>query len=259
MYPFQYQRPNSLSQLQHLIREDDNAKLIAGGMTLLPAMKHRLAMPSQLIDIGRMNEFTGISKETNFLTIGAVTKHYEVAANALIKSHIPGLSNLANLIGDAQVRARGTLGGSLANNDPSADYPAAALALNAQIITDQRSISAEEFFQGLYTTCLEPNEIITAVKMMIPQKSVYKKLKQTASGYALVGVFVAAYPENTFHVAVTGVGNGVFRWTQAEIAMQNHHPIPNLHHEQLIEDIHATGRYRAHMTKVLLEEALKSL
>ena len=256
MYPFHYLRPKSLSEAQQQIRLDSDSKFIAGGMTILPAMKHRLANPSHLIDIGHLPELSSIAIKDGRLVIGAATKHREVGNNPLVASNISGLAQLAQLIGDPQVRARGTLGGSLANNDPSADYPAAALALNAQIVTDERIIPAKDFFQGLYTTCLNDGEMIQEVQFQIPLQSTYLKLKQAASGYALVGVFVAQFGPDQFSIAVTGVGDGVFRWTDAEFALSKRKALPPLQHDQLIEDIHASGKYRAHMTKVLLEKAL---
>jgi carbon-monoxide dehydrogenase medium subunit len=259
MYPFHYLRPTSVPEAQEQILLDSEAKFIAGGMTLLPAMKHRLANPSHLIDIGHLPELDCIEKREAYLVIGAGTKHMTVARDPLVKSNIAGLAELAILIGDPQVRARGTLGGSLANNDPSADYPAAALALNANIVTDQRTIAVKDFFQGLYTTCLKEGELMKEVHFQIPLQSTYVKLKQAASGYALAGVFVAQYGSNEFNVAVTGVGNGVFRWTDAESALSTNKAIPVLNHDQLMEDIHASGKYRAHMTKVLLEKALTQL
>ena len=256
MYTFNYLRPTSIPEAQHQVRLDSESKFIAGGMTLLPAMKHRLANPSHLIDIGQLTELNHIETKDGRLVIGAGTKHREVGSNPLVASSILGLAQLAELIGDPQVRARGTLGGSLANNDPSADYPAAALALQANIVTDERVIAAKDFFQGLYTTCLNDGEMIKEVQFRIPLQSTYLKLKQAASGYALVGVFVAKFGPNDFSIAVTGVGDGVFRWTDAEFALSNKKPLPPLKHDKLIEDIHASGKYRAHMTKVLLEQAL---
>ncbi|SMC40951.1 FAD binding domain-containing protein [Polynucleobacter kasalickyi] len=256
MYPFNYLRPKSILEAQQQVRLDSESKFIAGGMTLLPAMKHRLANPSHLIDIGQLQELNAIASKDGRLVIGATTKHREVSNHPLVSSSILGLAQLANLIGDPQVRARGTLGGSLANNDPSADYPAAALALNANIVTDERIIPAKDFFLGLYTTCLNDGEMIQEVQFQIPLQSTYVKLKQAASGYALVGVFVAQFGPDDFSIAVTGVGDGVFRWTDAEFALRKKKALPPLQHDQLIEDIHASGKYRAHMTKVLLEKAL---
>lgn len=256
MYPFNYLRPKTIPEAQQQVRLDSESKFIAGGMTLLPAMKHRLANPSHLIDIGHLQELSAIEKKEGRLVIGAGTKHREVGSHPLVAENILGLAQLAQLIGDPQVRARGTLGGSLANNDPSADYPAAALALNANIVTDERVIPAKDFFQGLYTTCLHEGEMIQEVQFQIPLQSTYLKLKQAASGYALVGVFVAQFGPDEFSIAVTGVGDGVFRWTDAEIALNKKRGLPPLQHNQLIDDIHASGKYRAHMTKVLLEKAL---
>ena len=256
MYSFQYQRPPSTASAISLIKQDQDAKYLAGGMTLLPAMKHRLAQPSQLIDIGQISDLNFIRQSDGYLCIGATTQHAQVASSALVQQLIPGLAKLAQLIGDPQVRARGTLGGSLANNDPAADYPAAVLALNGQMITNQRTIAAADFFQGLYTTCLNDGELIGEIRLQIPQQSTYVKLKQAASGYALVGVFVASYGPSEIQIAVTGVGNGVFRWDDAEKALQQQQAIPALVHEDVIEDIHASAKYRAHMTRVLLEQAL---
>ena len=217
MYSFTYERPTTLSDAQRLIGAGGQA--LAGGQTLLASMKQRLASPEQLVDLGRIAELQGVCQDGQSLVIGAMTRHADVAANALVRQHIPALAALAGQIGDKQIRAMGTLGGSVANNDPAACYPSAVLALEATVHTTQRKIAAADFFQGLYSTALEAGELITAISFPIPAKAVYLKFQQPASRFALVGVFVAQ-TSGGVRVAVTGAASGgVFRHAELEAAL----------------------------------------
>ena len=236
--------------------EPGEAAYIAGGHTLIPAMKSRLRMPDALVDLTGLG-LSGIAAENGRLWIGATTLHADVAAGALA---IPGLAGLAALIGDAQVRNRGTLGGSLANNDPAADYPAAALALHAIIETDRGSHAADDFFQGMFATALADGEIITRVGFAIPQASAYAKFRHPASRYAMVGVYVARHATG-WRVAVTGAGPGAFRWAEAEAALNAGTDTARvmLAADDLNSDIHASAEYRAHLCGVMFKQALAAL
>ena len=210
MYAFEYHRPHTLSgALADLEKQD--AKALAGGMTLLPTMKQRLAAPSALVELKDVPELSGLAREGDTLVVGAMTRHVDVARSPVVQAAIPALATLAGGIGDPHVRNRGTIGGSLANNDPAADYPAAVLALGATVVTSKRRIAADDYFTGLFETALEPGELITSVIFPIPQKAAYMKFANPASRYALVGVFVAKTAGGV-RVAVTGAGeHGVFR------------------------------------------------
>lgn len=261
MYDFAYHKPASVADAVKLLANDPEAKAIAGGQTFIPVLKQRLNKPSAVIDLAGLG-LAGISVSGNTLTIGATTTHATVARSAEVKKAIPGLAMLASWIGDNQVRHRGTIGGSLANNDPSACYPAAALALGATIKTNKRAIKADDFFQGMFTTALEPDEIITAVEFPLPvEKSAYEKFRQPASRYAMVGVFVAKGPAGV-RVAVTGAGQGgVFRVAEMEAALaKSWSPdaiaaivIPS---EGLNSDIHGSAAYRAHLITVMAKRAV---
>ncbi|WP_310476272.1 FAD binding domain-containing protein [Sandarakinorhabdus sp.] len=235
---------------------DGEAVFIAGGHTLIPAMKSRLRMPDALVDLSGLG-LSGLSVDGGHLWIGAMTTHADVAANA---TAIPGLAALAAGIGDAQVRNRGTIGGSLANNDPAADYPAAALALDAVIETDRGSHAADDFFQGMFSTTLADGEIITRVGFALPQQSSYAKFRHPASRYAMVGVYVARHTSG-WRAAVTGAGPGVFRWTDAEAALNAGTDTAGLvlAADDLNSDIHASADYRAHLCGVMLKQALATL
>ena len=215
MHSFSYVKVKSLKEAGELLAANAEAKLLAGGMTLIPTLKARLAQPSHLIDIGGIAELAGIDVKDGKLSIGAGTKHAEVARSVVVKKGIPALAYLASLIGDPQVRNRGTIGGSLANNDPAADYPSAALALNATIVTNKREIAADDFFQGMFATALDAGEVITRVLFPVPAKAAYEKFPHPASGYAMAGAFVVQNAKGV-RVAITGAGPGVFRWTEAE-------------------------------------------
>src|SRR5260370_10985499 len=191
MYNFEYQKPRSVADAAKAIGSADVGKLLAGGMTLIPTLKQRLAKPSELIDVGSIPELRGIKRDGNAIVIGAMTKHVEVADSDVVKGAIPALAHLAELIGDPQVRNRGTLGGSIANNDPAADYPAAVVGLGATVVTNKRKIAAEAFFKGMFETALAPDEIITAVSFPIPEKAGYEKFTNPASPYAIFGALVA--------------------------------------------------------------------
>src|SRR5262245_7033359 len=219
MYTFEYHRAQSVSDAAKLLASRPDAKLLAGGHTLIPTMKLRLASPKALVDLSHVAELKGIEKKGNALVIGAMTTHAEVADSPIVKSSIPGLAALAGGIGDPHVRHRGTIGGSVANNDPSADYPAALLALSATIGTNSREINADAFFTGLFSTTLQDGEIITRISFPVPTKFAYAKFANPASRYALVGVAVAQ-TGGTARVAVTGAGNdGVFRHTAMETVL----------------------------------------
>src|SRR3954454_12967810 len=220
MYEFKYHRPATVRQAANLLIKNEDAKLIAGGHTLIPVMKQRLASPPHLIDLSHIEGLGGIEMKGRSLAIGATAKHAEVAASPIVGEAIPALAELAGMIGDPAVRHKGTIGGSLANNDPTADYPAACMALGATILTNKRRLKAEEFFQGLFTTALEADEIITRVMFPVPKRAAYIKFRTQASRYALVGVFAAKRPADV-RVAVTGAGSsGVFRRTAFEEALK---------------------------------------
>jgi aerobic carbon-monoxide dehydrogenase medium subunit len=220
MYEFKYHRPGTVRQAANLLVKNEDAKVIAGGHTLIPVMKQRLASPPHLVDLSHIEGLNTIEMKGRSLVIGATAKHAEVASSAIVGEAIPALASLASQIGDPAVRHKGTIGGSLANNDPTADYPAAVLALGATIVTNKRRLKAEEYFQGLFSTALEADEIITKVMFPLPKKAAYIKFRNQASRYALVGVFVARRPSDV-RVAVTGAGSdGVFRVEAFEEALK---------------------------------------
>jgi carbon-monoxide dehydrogenase medium subunit len=260
MYAFEYRRPETLSAAVGDLANPD-AKVLAGGMTLLPTMKQRLASPAALIDLKNVHELAGIAREGDDLVIGAMARHADVAGSNVVQAAIPALASLAGLIGDAHVRNMGTIGGSLANNDPSADYPAAALALGATIVTNRRRIPAQDFFTGLFETALEAGELITQVSFPIPQRAAYMKFRNPASRYALVGVFVAKTAGGV-RVAVTGAGSsGVFRAEEFEAALNaNFSPAAlegvSMDASGLNSDMHADADYRAHLIGVMAKRAV---
>jgi len=260
MHNFNYQRPGSVADAVKALGGAGDGKIIAGGMTLVPTLKQRLAAPSDLIDLGGIAELKGIKAEGDGLTIGAMTKHVEVATSSLVKSTIPALAHLAEMIGDRQVRNRGTIGGSLANNDPAADYPAAVLALEATIRTNKREIAADAYFKGLFDTALEEGEIITAVHFPKPEKAAYQKFAQPASRFALIGVFVAK-TKSGVRVAVTGGGNGVFRAKDIEAALTANFTAQaakavKVNPADLNGDLHGTPEYRAALISTLAARAV---
>jgi len=259
MYAFTVERPTSLAQALSLLEAGGQA--FAGGQTLLASMKQRLLSPEQLVDLSGLSELQGIQHVGDSWVVGAFTRHHEVAAHAGLRAALPGLAALAGGIGDAQVRAMGTLGGSVANNDPAACYPSALLALGATVHTDRRQIAAEDFFQGMYATALEPGEVITAVAFPSATRSAYAKFKQPASRFALVGVFVAQTAAGV-RVAVTGAGNGVFRHAGLEAALSQcfaPESVANvaIDASELNADLHASADYRAHLIKVQTQRAVQ--
>jgi len=259
MYNFGYQKPKSVADAVKALG-DSEAKLVAGGMTLVPTLKQRLAKPSTLVDLGGIAELRGIRKEGNAIVIGAMTKHVEVANSAEVKGAIPALAELAAHIGDPAVRNRGTIGGSISNSDPAADYPAAVVALNATITTTKRKIAADDFFKGLFETALAPDEIVTSVSFPVPEKAAYMKFPNPASRYAIVGVFVAR-TGNNIRVGVTGAGPCAFRWKDAEAALAKSWTADALKSlavkaDGLNSDIHASSEYRAHLVGVMARRAV---
>jgi carbon-monoxide dehydrogenase medium subunit len=261
MYDFTFHKPSSVADAVKLLAADPDARPISGGMTLLPALKLRLSKPTALVDLSGIAELRGVKREGNTIVIGALTKHYEVATSAEVKAAIPALAWMASTIGDTQVRNRGTMGGSVANNDPSADYPAALLALGATIQTDKRKISADDFFQGMFATALDTGEIVTAIHIPIPEKAGYAKMKNPASRYSMAGVFVAKGPAGV-RVAVNGAGaGGAFRATEMEKALAATWSADavagiRLDAGMMNGDIHGSAEYRAHLVTVMAKRAV---
>ena len=264
MYETNYHRPKDVAEAAKLFSAGDDARYLAGGMTLLPTMKQRLAAPSDVIDVRRLPELKGITVTGDAVTIGAATSHAEVNASAEVKQAIPALAYLAGLIGDPAVRHMGTIGGSIANNDPAADYPAAAMALNATIKTDKRTIAAEDFFTGLFETALEPGELIVSVSFPIPAKAGYAKFENPASRYAMAGVFVAKLKDGAVRAGVTGAhGDGVFRANGIEQALSGSWSPEALEGvtvsaDGMLSDIHGSAAYRANLVKVMAKRAVEA-
>ncbi len=261
MYAFSPHRPKTLRQAGNLLAKQEEAKLLAGGHTLIPTMKLRLAGPKHLIDLSQIEGLSGIEVTSRAVIIGAMTPHAEVATSAVVREAIPALAGLVEKIGDPAVRHRGTIGGSVANNDPNADYPAAVLGLGATVITNKRRIHADEFFKGLFETALAPDEIITKVQFPKVNKAGYVKFPNPASRYALVGVFVSKRGSE-IRVAVTGAGsNGVFRVTTFEEALKKRFAPKSLEGlsvpvDGMASDIHGSAEYRAHLIGVLARRAV---
>lgn len=260
MYEFIYHRPDSVEQAAQMFADADDAMFIAGGQTIVPVMKQRLAMPSDVIDLGRIESLTGIALAKGVLTIGAMTTHAEIAASDKVRKAIPALAHLAGEIGDPAVRNRGTIGGSTANNDPAADYPAALVALGATIHTASREIPADDFFTGLFETALDEGEVIVKITIPIPEKAAYVKFPQPASRFALVGVFVAKTGEGV-RCAVIGAGPCVFRATEMEKALEKDFSAAALDNISISDDgfssdIHASAAYRASLVKTLARRAV---
>ncbi len=260
MYNFNYHQAKSVDDAAKLVTAASEGKLMAGGMTLLPTLKLRLAKPSDVVDLGKIADLKGIKKDGNAIVIGAMTRHADVANSDIVKSAIPALAHLASHIGDPAVRNRGTIGGSVANNDPAADYPSAVLALGATVITNKRKIAADDFFKGMFETALADGEILTAVSFPVPEKAAYMKFPNPASRYAIVGVFVAKTGANA-RVAVTGAGSVVFRQKDMEAALAKNFSadaIKNVAQKQdgLNSDIHASAEYRAHLVGVMARRAV---
>jgi aerobic carbon-monoxide dehydrogenase medium subunit len=261
MYEFTYHRAASVADAAAKVAANPDAKLLAGGQTLIAAMKLRLAAPPELVDLGGVAELKGICIDGANLVVGAMTRHAEVAASSDVVQRIPALARLATGIGDPMVRNMGTIGGSLATSDPAADYPAAALGLGATIRTNQRSIAADDFFLGMYETALQPGELIVDVRFPVPQRAGYVKFSNPASRYAIVGVFVSQGPAGT-RVAVTGAGPSVFRVPDMEQALSKRFAADAVANvriaaEPLNSDLHASAEYRAHLVTVLTRRAVE--
>jgi len=260
MYEFNYHKPASLDEVANLLSANEEAKIVAGGMTLIPTLKLRLAKPSDLVDLAAITSLRGITDAGDAIVIGAMTRHAEVERSPVVKQGIPALAALAHMIGDPAVRNRGTIGGSISNNDPAADYPAALVALGATVHTTKRQIAADNFFTGIFETALEPSEIVTSVRFPKPQTACYQKFKNPASRYAIVGVFVARTGGGV-RVAVTGAGPVVFRVPEMEAALARSFTpeaikeitIPD---SGLNSDIHASAEYRAHLVGVMSRRAV---
>jgi carbon-monoxide dehydrogenase medium subunit len=261
MYNFTYHRPTGLRQAGNMLTKLEDAKILAGGQTLIPTMKQRLASPANLIDIGRLDDLAGIELKGRSIVIGAMTRHADVASSSVVHENLPALADLAEQIGDPHVRHMGTIGGSVANNDPNADYPAACLGLGATIVTTKRRIKADEFFTGLFETPLEQDEIIRSVMFPLVKKAAYMKFPNPASRYALVGVFVSKRGSE-IRVAVTGAGaSGVFRVAAFEEALKKRFSPKSLEGLSvpatgLSSDIHGSAEYRAHLIGVMARRAV---
>ena len=267
MHAFEYHRPASSKDAVSLGAQKSEGRYLAGGQSLVQAMKLRLSSPSDLIDLGSLKELTGIRTSATTVEIGAMARHAEVAGSADVKKTLPALASLAGQIGDRQVRHMGTMGGSLANNDPAADYPAAVLGLGATINTNKRKIEADKFFKGLYETALEPGELIVSVSFPVPKRAAYVKFKNPASRFALVGVFVADFGtgggKNAARVAVTGAGPSVFRQAEMEKALSAKFTPDavagiKVSPSGLNNDLHASPEYRAHLVTVMARRAVEA-
>lgn len=260
MYDFGYHQPSSLSEADAALNSASDPLVMAGGQTLIPTLKFRLARASDVVDLCGIDELKGIREEGNAVVIGAMTTHCEVAESDLVASRIPALASLAGGIGDPQVRHRGTIGGSIANNDPAADYPAGCLGLGATIRTSKRQIAADDFFGDTFDTALEDGEIVTAISFPLPEKAAYAKFPNPASRYAIVGVMVAKTGAGV-RVAVTGAGHGVFRDEAIELVLSESFSVDavdasGVDEEDLNSDIHASAEYRKHLIGVMAKRAV---
>ena len=262
MHAFEYHRAASTKEALDLISKGDEARFLAGGQSLVQAMKLRLSSPSDLIDLGTIKDLAGIKATKDGVEIGAMTRHADVAASSSIQKTIPALASLAGIIGDRQVRHMGTIGGSLANNDPAADYPAAVLGLGATITTNKRKIEADKFFKGLYETALAPGELITSISFPAPKRAAYMKFKNPASRFAIVGVFVADFGGKA-RVGVTGAGPSAFRQAEMEKALSAKFAPDavasiKVKPDGLNNDLHASPEYRAHLITVMAKRAVEA-
>jgi carbon-monoxide dehydrogenase medium subunit len=260
MYEFSYHKAYSVADAVDAMNQADDGKFVAGGQTMLPTMKHRLASPTVIIDLGSIKELSGISVSGDSVTIGAMTTHAEVAASAEVQALIPALAQLAGNIGDPAVRNRGTLGGSIANNDPAADYPAAVIALGATVKTSKREIAGDDFFTGMFETALAEDELITAVSFPKAAAAAYMKFNNPASRYAIVGVFVAR-TDGGVRVGVTGATPCAHRGLKLEAALADNFSAAAVDAvevpvEKMNADIHASADYRAHLVKVMTRRAV---
>lgn len=263
MYDFNYHKPDSVDEAIQLFRGAQDGVYLAGGHTLLPSMKQRLAAPTDVIDLAGIEGLCGVKSVGAGIEIGALTAHDEVANSPLVQSVIPALAELASLIGDAQVRNRGTIGGSVANSDPAADYPAGLLGLGAEIITNKRSITADDFFTAMFETALEEGELITKIRFPGPEAAAYVKFPNPASRYATVGVFIAR-TRSGIRVAITGAAPSVFRSTDMEEALGGDFSVEaldgiQLDDDEMNSDLHATAEYRAHLCTVMAKRAVRKL
>ena len=263
MYSFNYKRAASVAEAETVFGASEDAVFLAGGQTLIPTLKQRLVQPSDVVDIGGLKDIQVFAASDNEIVIGAGVCHADVAASSDVQKSIPALAYLAQHIGDPQVRNRGTLGGSIANNDPAADYPAAIVALDATVHTSNREIAADDFFTGMFETALEPGELITKISFPVPKRAAYAKFPNPASRYAVVGVMVAETSSGV-RVAVVGAGPGVFRMTEMEAALSKSFTVDALKNisvpaDDLNEDLHATADYRAHLVGVMAQRAVASI
>jgi aerobic carbon-monoxide dehydrogenase medium subunit len=263
MHEFNYHRPSRLDEATKLRQQKADALYLAGGQTLIPTLKQALTTPSDLVDLAELADLRGVDVRKDRITIGAMTRHADVAASQVIRQAIPALCDLAAQIGDAQVRNCGTLGGSLANSDPAADYPAAVIALDAVIHTDRRQIAAKDYFVDLFETALEPGELIVRVEFPIPKRAAYRKMPNPASRYAMVGVMVAQFG-NEVRVGVTGAGPCAFRASVLERALAERLAPDALDsvtvdHSNFNSDLHASAEYRGHLVKVMAKRAVADL
>jgi carbon-monoxide dehydrogenase medium subunit len=262
MYQTTYHRPSTVDEAAALFAKGTEAKYLAGGHTLIPVMKQRLASPSDVIDLASIKELVGIEASGDMLTIKAATPYFDIMQSADVKKSIPAIAYLTSVLGDPAVRHRGTIGGSIANNDPAADFPAALLALGATVKTNKRSIAADDFFQGLFATALDDGEIITAVSFPIPAKAGYAKMRHPASRFALTGVFVAKTKSGDVRVAATGASStGVMRVPAIEAALKTNWAAAALDNVKipangLLADIHGSADYRANLVKVMAQRAV---
>ena len=260
MYEFNYHRPGTLEAAAAALAAAEDGQVLAGGQTLIPTLKQRLASPSDVVDLGSIAGLDGVRREGDAIVVGAMTRHSDVASSPEVQSAIPALASLAEGIGDPQVRNCGTIGGSIANADPAADYPAAVVGLGATVRTDRRTIAGDDFFTGLFETALEDGELVVSVSFPIPQRAAYAKFPNPASRYAVVGV-MAAETGSGIRVAVTGAGDRVFRASEMEAALTGSFradairgiSVPS---DGLNEDIHASAEYRAHLVGVMARRAV---
>ena len=260
MYEFNYHRPGTLESAAAALAAAEDGQVLAGGQTLIPTLKQRLASPSDVVDLGSIAGLDGVRREGDAIVVGAMTRHADVASSAEVRSAIPALAALADGIGDPQVRNSGTIGGSIANADPAADYPAAVVGLGAEVRTDRRSIAGDDFFTGLFETALGEGEIIVSVRFPIPRRAAYAKFPNPASRYAIVGVMVADTASGV-RVAVTGAGGSVFRVGAMESALGDSFSANaiggiSVPQDDLNEDIHASAEYRAHLVGVMARRAV---
>ena len=260
MYEFNYHRPGTLEAAAAALAAAEDGQMLAGGQTLIPTMKQRLASPSDVVDLGSIAGLDGVRREGDAIVVGAMTRHSDVASSPEVQSAIPALASLADSIGDPQVRNCGTIGGSIANADPAADYPAAVVGLGATVRTDRRTIAGDDFFTGLFETALGEGEIIVSVSFPIPQRAAYAKFPNPASRYAVVGV-MAAETGSGIRVAVTGAGDRVFRVGAMEAALSGSFSANAIRDASvpshgLNEDIHASAEYRAHLVGVMARRAV---